>query len=146
MTLSDWAKNDWLKPHRTSKQEIAGLFSIVERELRDAQLEGISPDGRFTHAYRASLTLATILLYISGYMPARGQSHHYRTILALPKIMGDGATDDAEYLDKCRVKRNAAEYDSANEASEGEAKELVEFSEEFERTVRDWVSKESVGS
>jgi hypothetical protein len=52
-----------LKPHKTSKQEIAGLFSIVERELRDAQVPGISSDGKFTHAYRACLTLATILLY-----------------------------------------------------------------------------------
>jgi hypothetical protein len=29
MSLSDWAKNDWLKAHKTTKQEIAGLFSIV---------------------------------------------------------------------------------------------------------------------
>jgi len=141
MSLSDWAKNDWLKPHKTSKQEIAGLLSIVERELRDSQVAGISDDGKFTHAYRASLTLATILLYVSGSMPARGQSHHYRTIAAIPKILGDNAKDDADYLDQCRVKRNAAEYDSANEASETEAKELVEFALEFQRTVRKWLKK-----
>jgi hypothetical protein len=74
MSLSDWAKNDWLKAHKTTQQEIDGLFSIVERELKDSQISGISSDGKFTHAYRASLTLATILLYVSGYAPARGQS------------------------------------------------------------------------
>ena len=123
MSLSDWAKNDWLKVHKTTKQEIAGLFSIVERELQDSQVAGISSDGKFTHAYRASLTLATILLYASGYAPARGQSHHYRTIVAIPKILGDQTKDDMDYLEKCRVKRNAAEYDSANEASDTEASE-----------------------
>src|SRR4051812_24364364 len=115
MSLSDWQKNDWLKSHKTSLQEIEGLLSIVDRELKDAQVKGISPDGKFTHAYRASLTLATVLLYVSGYAPARGQSHHYRTIAAVAKILGNAAKDDVDYLEKCRVKRNAAEYDAANE-------------------------------
>jgi hypothetical protein len=144
MSLSDWVKNDWLKPHRTTAQELEGLFSIVERELRDAQIAGISSDGKFSHAYRASLTLGTILLYASGYAPARGQSHHLRTIAAIPEILGREARDTADYLESCRVKRNAAEYDSANEASETEANELIEFSREFEKTVRTWLSKISL--
>ncbi len=141
MTLSDWASNDWLKPHKTSKQEIDGLFSIVEREILDSLVEGISPDGRFTHAYRASLTLATILLYVSGYKPARGQSHHLRTIAAIPKIQGEEAREDSEYVETCRVKRNAAEYDSANEASLFEASELTEFAQEFKLKVQAWLAR-----
>jgi hypothetical protein len=141
MSLSDWAKNDWLKAHKTSRQEIDGLFSIVAREIADSQVKGISSDGKFTHAYRASLTLITILLYASGYMPAKGQSHHYRTFASLPKVLGKDASDDAEYLEKCRVKRNAAEYDSANEASETEGTELIEFAKDLEKTVRVWLKK-----
>jgi hypothetical protein len=141
MSLSEWAKNDWLKAHKTSRQEIEGLFSIVVREISDAQVKGISSDGMFTHAYRASLTLSTILLYAFGYMPAKGQSHHYRTFATLPRILGKDFGDDAEYLEKCRVKRNAAEYDSANEASETEGKELIAFAKEFEKIVRTWLKK-----
>lgn len=139
MTLSDWAKNSWIKTHTTSKKEIEGLFSIVEREIRDSELNGISSDGKFSHAYRASLTLATILLYASGYMPDKGQSHHFRTIAAIPEILGNEAKDDADYLQNCRTIRNAAEYDSANEASEGSAKELVIFAKDFDKRVRAWV-------
>lgn len=95
MTLSDWAKNDWLKPHQTSRAEIEGLLSIVERELHDARVRGISSDGKFTHAYRAVLTLGTVLLHCSGYTPAKGQSHHYRTIAALPMILGDSMKGDS---------------------------------------------------
>lgn len=141
MSLNDWAKNGWLKAHQTSNKEIEGLLSIVERELRDGQVKGISSDGKFNHAYRAALTLATILLYESGYRPERGQSHHYRTIESLPEILGKDARDDADYLNECREKRNASEYDAANEASETEAKELIEFATEFEKTVRAWVKK-----
>jgi hypothetical protein len=143
MSLSDWAKNGWLKVHRTSKQEIEGLLSIVERELKDSQVDGISSDGRFSHAYRASLTLCTILLYASGYAPERGQSHHYRTISALPLIWGNSAKEDADYLEACRVKRNAAEYDAANEASETEANELVNFTVEFKLKVEKWLKSSS---
>jgi len=139
MSLENWVRNDWLKTHKTTNEEIEGLLSIVERELRDSQVEGISADGTFSHAYRAALTLATVLLCAAGYMPARGQSHHYRTIEAIPEILGDRARDDAAYLQSCRAKRNAAEYDAANEASETECRELIEFAKEFEKTVRSWL-------
>jgi hypothetical protein len=138
MSLQDWAKNDWLKAHTPSKQELQGLLSIVERELRDSAVDGLSADGRFNHAFRAALTLATVLLHASGYASARGQSHHYRTIEAIPEILGAGAKDDAAYLQACRVKRNAAEYDAANEASDTEATELIRFAKELEGTVRSW--------
>ena len=115
----------------------------MKRELKDAELKGISSDGKFTHAYRAALTLATVLLYSSGYASARGQSNHYRTITAIPEVLnGDpNAKSDSEYLDTCRTKRNAAEYDSANEASDSEAQELVTFTQEFERKVMAWLKK-----
>lgn len=144
MTLNDWAKNNWLKPHTTSKEEISGLFSIVERELKDSELQDISHDGKFSHAYRAALTLATILLYASGYMPEKGQSHHFRTIASIPEILGRETKDDADYLQNCRTIRNSAEYDAANEASEESANELVEFAKGFDKTVRTWIKSKKL--
>lgn len=49
MSLEIWARNDWLKPHETSRQELDGLLSIVARELADSQVEGVSADGRFNN-------------------------------------------------------------------------------------------------
>ncbi|MBS1958425.1 MAG: hypothetical protein JST80_03045 [Bdellovibrionales bacterium] len=142
MSLELWVKNDWLKPHKTSKQEIEGLLSIVDRELKDCQIDGISSDGKFNHAYRAALTLATSLLYASGFAPSRGQSHHHRTIESIPEILGPDTKDDTAYLQNCRAKRNAAEYDSANETSESEAQELAEFAKEFDKNVRTWLKNQ----
>jgi hypothetical protein len=79
MILDDWLRDDWLKRHKTTKAEIDALLAIVDRELQDSRVDGVSVDGRFSHAYRAALTLATVLLYASGYSPSRGQSHHHRT-------------------------------------------------------------------
>lgn len=141
MSLSDWAKNDWLKPHQTSKEEIQNLLSIVDREILDAQVEGLSADGKFNHAYRAALTLGTVMLSASGFVPARGQSHHYRVIAAIPEILGKDEKTSASYLDNCRSKRNASEYDAANEASDTEAQELVEFAIGFRTKTLDWLKK-----
>ncbi|HET9750677.1 MAG TPA: hypothetical protein VFS06_15350 [Casimicrobiaceae bacterium] len=145
MSLEDWLRNDWLKRHTTTKAEIESLLAIVDRELQDSQVDGLSADGRFSHAYRAALSLATVLLYASGYSSSRGQSHHYRTIEAIPLILGARAKDDSVYLQSCRAKRNSAEYDAANEASESECAELIEFVKELRATVRRWLRKSSVG-
>jgi uncharacterized protein (UPF0332 family) len=74
-------------------------------------------------------------------MPARGQSHHYRTNAALPLLLGDSAKADSEYLETCRVKRNAAEYDAANEVSDTEADELLDFASEFSDLIKGRLKK-----
>jgi hypothetical protein len=68
MSLEQWAKNGWLRPHKSSKQEIAGLLGIVDRDLKDAESD-ISSDWKFGIAYNAALKLCTILLHASGYRP-----------------------------------------------------------------------------
>lgn len=66
MTLKQWLDNGWLRPHKTTSQEIENLFMIVDRDLKDAET-GISDDWRFGIAYNAVLKLCTILLYTEGF-------------------------------------------------------------------------------
>lgn len=136
MQLDDWARNGWLRTHKTSERELKSLLSIADRELRDAGVVGLSADGQFNHAYRTALTLCTMLLYASGFAPERQQSHHFRTITALEPILGSKGREYAQYLDVCRAKRNASEYDAANEATETEANELIEFTKALRALVR----------
>jgi uncharacterized protein (UPF0332 family) len=138
MSLENWLKNGWLKPHQTSKQEIMNLFGIVNRDLQDAQGENVSADWRFGIAYNAALKLCTVLLYAAGYKPENAFAH-YRSIQALPLILGKIKTDDAAYLESCRIKRNIVEYDYAGSTSETEAEELIEFVKEFRTEVLNWI-------
>jgi len=110
MSLAEWANNGWLRAHKTSRQEIRQLFEIVDRDLKDAQQKGLSPDWRFGIAYNAALKLCTILMYSEGYRPEKTLAH-YRSLQALPLILGSEKEDDADYLDSCRAKRNIVEYD-----------------------------------
>jgi len=138
MTLKQWADNGWLKPHKTNRQEVGNLLVIVRRDLADAQVGGISPDWRFGIAYNAALKLCTILLYAEGYRPTQNLAH-YRTLQALPLVLGDERKPDADYLDACRTKRNTVEYDYAGGATDMDASELIEFTKTLETCVLDWV-------
>lgn len=137
MRLQQWAANGWLRPHQTTRQQITDLLAIVERDLDDSTRD-LSADWQFGIAYNAVLKLCTILLYASGYRPEKNLAH-YRTLQALPVILGPSRANDADYLDTCRAKRNTAEYDVAGTVSQSEADELREFTSELKTEVLLWL-------
>lgn len=137
MSLKQWATNGWLKPHKTNRKQILDLWAIVERDIEDAA-EDVSADWKFGIAYNAVLKLCTILLYAEGYRTESNLAH-YRTLQAMPLILGKEAQADADYLDACRMKRNTAEYDAAGRVSKEEAKELIAFAKELKTTVSKWL-------
>ena len=56
MSLNQWVDNGWLRPHKTSVEEIENLFMIIDRDLKDAK-GGISDDWRFGIACNAVIAL-----------------------------------------------------------------------------------------
>ena len=138
MSLQQWLANGWLKRHKTSREEIENLFGIVDRDLADAKEEHLSADWRFGIAYNAALKLCTILVAAEGYRPEKALQH-YRTIQALPLILGPERSSDATYLDACRAKRNTVEYDYAGGATDADANELIEYGAELRLAVVKWL-------
>jgi hypothetical protein len=139
MSLQSWANNGWLRPHRTTAQEIKNLLAMVERDLADAQGD-VSPDWRFGIAYNAALKLCTILVYASGYRPEKALQHH-RTIQALSLVLGANREADVDYLDTCRGKRNAVEYEHVGGVTDNNVDELIEFTEELRGGVMEWLRR-----
>ena len=137
MTLKQWHGNGWLKAEPTSRQEIANLLAIVERDMKDAT-GSVSSDWRFGIAYNAALKLCTIALRAEGYRAAHGLQH-YRTIMSLPLTLGESHGDDATYLDACRSRRNKVEYDYVGGASDDDAQELLSFVKELRQAVLAWL-------
>jgi hypothetical protein len=142
MSLTQWANNGWLRSHRTSPREVQDLLAIVRRDLADAEGD-ISADWRFGIAYNAALKLCVILLHASGYRPEK-TLQHYRTIQALPLILGTGRRADAEYLDACRAKRNTLEYDRAGGVTKKDSEELIAFTRELREAVRVWLEENHI--
>ncbi|MCX6560781.1 MAG: hypothetical protein NTZ26_09755 [Candidatus Aminicenantes bacterium] len=139
MSLAQWAENGWIKPEPSSAQEIANSFSIVNRDLNDVK-GALSADWRLGIAYNAGLKLAMILLRAEGYRTDR-QSQHYRTIHAIPLILGKEFIEGSEYLHACRSKRNTVEYTMAGAATHSDAQELIDFVVKLREVVRDWLKR-----
>ena len=139
MSLVQWAKNGWLRSYVTNRQQVTNLLAIADRDLEDSA-RGISDDWKFGIAYNAVLKLCTVLLYCEGYRPEKNLAH-YRTLQALPLILGAERQDDAEYLDQCRTKRNITEYDSIGQISREEASELLAFAHELRTQVLAWLKE-----
>lgn len=119
---------------------MANLLSIAARDLKDARKSEISNDWRFGIAYNAALKLCSILVHAEGYRPEHSLNH-YRTIAALPLILGPERTVDAEYLETCRRKRNTIEYDRIGIASQSEAEDLIAFVADFLAEVERWLRR-----
>lgn len=139
MTLAHWESNGWLKREPTSSREVSNLLGIVDRDLRDAT-GPISADWKFGIAYNAASKLCQVLLRAEGYRATHGLQH-FRTLSAMPLVLGDSRRDDAAYLDTCRIKRNTVEYDYVGGVSTGDAAELLDFTTAFHGDVLAWLQQ-----
>lgn len=139
MTLEQWLNNRWLAEHETSRDEISGLLSVVERDLQNAAVAGLSPDWGLAIAYNAALQCALAALAARGYRPGRGGSHHYYAIQSLQFTLG---IDDAviRTLDAFRKKRNIADYERAGLVTSTEVEELVHLAAELRKQLVSWLT------
>lgn len=141
MTLKRWLENRWLVEHRTTREEIASLCSVIDRDLRDAGVSGLSPDWRLAIAYNAVLQCAVVALAVSGYRPGKNASHHYYAIESLAfTLQVDTAT--LHTLDMYRKKRNVSDYERAGTVTETEVSELVALATELRERLRSWLASE----
>jgi hypothetical protein len=140
MSLKRWLAENRLRKHKTNKEEILNLLTLVQRDLDDASLAEISTDRRFMIAYDAALTLATIPLYCAGY-ETHSSGHHWMTFKLLPEVMGEEYSDLANYLDLCRTKRNVGTYDRGGQISRAEVEELISETTQFRAELQLWLER-----
>src|SRR5207244_6315100 len=89
MSLENWLRIGHLINHQPTVAEVRNLLGVVDRELGDAGVAGLSDDGRFTHAYDAALLLCKLALHVSGFeVVKRATGHHSRWINSLEFTLG----------------------------------------------------------
>lgn len=126
--------------HATTRQEQDDLRSVVERDLADAALPGLSDDRAFATAYNAVLQLAKMAIAAAGYRVV-GQGHHHTTFQAIELALGPTTVAYTAYFDACRRKRNQLDYDVADVATHTESQELLTKAREFQALVETWLAK-----
>jgi hypothetical protein len=126
--------------HVTSRQELDDLRSVVERDLADAALSGLSDDRSFATAYNAVLQLAKMAIACAGYR-VTGSAHHHTTFQAMELTLGAAAANHSAYFDACRRKRNQLDYDVAQVATHTESQEMLNKAQEFQVFVEAWIAQ-----
>ena len=129
-----------VKAHQTSKQELDKIRRLIDRDLADAALVGLSADRRFATAYNAALQAGKISIACSGHRVSARAGHHAVTFEAAHLVIGSEAAALTDYFDACRRKRNVIDYDNSSVATETEADELLQKAKEFLALVEQWVS------
>jgi hypothetical protein len=144
MSLEKLVQLGWYKAEPSSREEIADLFSIVERSLVDLKAEGISDDLRFQAAYGGILTLANIALRASGFRVSPGQGHHQRVIESLEHTL---TTQDRESREKWvrkiklhSQKRNMSSYDLAGGISPNDLAQIIRDLPALREQVDAWLN------
>jgi hypothetical protein len=132
-----WLENRWLTEHASSPQEAADLLTVVDRDLADSEIEGLSADRRLEIAYNAALQLAILALAAEGYRAARDRAHMY-PILSLEYTVGVEPSI-VDTLDAVRRKRHKTNYERAGTASHSEAEEVRELASDLRQQVLDWL-------
>jgi hypothetical protein len=137
VSLQNWLRSGWLREHEASRQEVAGLFGVADRDLEACQTAGLVSDWKFNIAYNAALQLATAALAAAGFQAAR-DNHHYRVIHSLeftiqiePKLI--------RKFDLFRKKRNVTDYEKADTVSDLEAGEMRELAARLRKEVAAWI-------
>ncbi len=137
MSLHDWLASRWLVEHRTSRQEIADLLAIADRDLADSRVPGLSGDRQFGIAYNAALQVATAALAADGYRAGREQ-HHERVLLSLAYTL-ELEADRVTQLDYFRRKRNVGWYERVGATSEHEVEAMRGLAQELRARVVEWL-------
>lgn len=140
MSLEKWQEYGWLKREPSSPSEIKSLFGIVDRSLRDAKVQAISADLRFTAAFSAALTTATAALRATGYRASAQPGHHIKTIESL-ELTIKASSNAIQRLKAFNNTRNKSLYDVAGVVSDQELFAMIKFATELRDQVMDWLQK-----
>jgi hypothetical protein len=139
VSLQDWLAEGHLGMHQTSKQEIAQLKAVFERDYADAQVKALSTDRRFATAYSAALCIAVAALAACGFR-AVSEGHHYWSIQSLAFTL----QIDSKYLgkfDKFRQKRNISDYERIGMSSERDVSEMLNLAKILRDSLEEWLKK-----
>lgn len=118
MTLDNLSRIGKVKPHRTTREEIARLLAAARRSLKDARLVGISAESKFDLAYKAVMQCALAALMANGFRPSTTEPGHHATVIqSLPKTIGL-PNERMIVLDQLRKKRNLSDYTGEDVSSE----------------------------
>jgi len=122
----------------TSPNEIRNLLTIVDRDLRNADVPGLDTDGIFRFLYTAALQLATILVRLREERFG-GAGHHRNTLRRARELVPPELDSHAAALEHARRKRHASIYDQAGVVTQADVAALRDAID----GLKPWIAEEA---
>jgi hypothetical protein len=140
MSLQNWLQMGYVVEHEATVAEVRSLIGVVDRELADAVVPGLSDEGRFTHAYDAALLLCKLGLHASGFeLQKRASGHHSRWINSLEFTLGKEQKETLIHLSQCSKLRHTSLYDQTGVIQKQDAVDLLETARKLRADVLAWL-------
>lgn len=135
MSLENLVKIGQLEQIAPDPNDINRLLEAAKRSLNDAQLSGLSAEGRFDMAYKAIMQSANAALQASGFRTLTSKPGHHQTMIqTLPLTVGIDK-DTTIQLDALRKQRNVIDY-SGDIVSDTMANAAIEHAVSLTEEVR----------
>jgi hypothetical protein len=143
MSLQNWLQIGHLINHQATVVEVRNLLGVLDREIADAGVAGLSDDGRFTHAYDAALLLCKLALHASGFeVQTRAPGHHALWINSLEFTLGEEHKATVMHISKSSKLRHMTLYDHAGVVQKQDADDLLEAARQLRAAVLSWLSSQ----
>ena len=138
MSLDELYAVALLRKHRTNNVEIKKYLTLIERNLRDCNTEGLGLDWRFSIAFNAILQTANAALAAVGYRTG----HKAHQAVSVESLMYTLGLDKSSYkvLDTFRTKRNVSKYEMSGTITGGEVLRIITMANELYRTMLRWLT------
>ena len=132
--------------HVATRTEIEDLRGVVDRNLRDAAIAGLSEDNRLGLAYEAVLVSSKMVVHASGYrVRPTVAGAHARTLECAELALGAGVSGAIAYFNTVRRRRNTLSYDAAGTVSDVEARDALKQARAYKQMAEGWVAKNHPG-
>jgi len=138
MSMENLQANVALKQNSVSASELQQLLEVVDREIADCHVTGISWDARFRHAYGATSQLCMVALRAKGFRPREWERAHELCIQSLRHTLGNAFAEIGDRLLRCSGIVEAM-YERVGVVSAQDARELVETAKKLRIDVVAWL-------
>jgi hypothetical protein len=140
MSLQSWLETGYLVEHEATVGELRSLLGVIDRELADAEVAGLSDEGRFTHAYDGALLLCKLALHASGFeLQKDKKGHHSNWINSLELTIGKEQKETLIHISKSSHLRHISLYNQTGVIQKEDADELLETAKTLRTDVLAWL-------
>ena len=120
------------------KVSVGMLVAAAERNIADAQLQGLSSENRFDAAYKAIMQMAMVALNANGYRTLKSKPGHHQTAIQTLSLTVGLPQPKVIVVDALRKQRNLSDY-SGDLVPDAAAPECVMSAKELLAHVRSWL-------